>query len=414
MSIAEINWQNFLSPDSDLPPDVAFLVKGEEEGGDGQSRTIRAHRLFLSGVSPVFKGMFFGPMKDTAEVVEVKETTPEAFDTMINYIYNPPNGDTFNLDHISCPQKLFELVTLANKYQILNLVTMASEALGNLALTRENMIFTATVAKNYKGVFDDLSTKVLLKCLKFLLDTTRGAGDIYALIKETVDNFPGANLDVLRELIGVGNVTLQLEGIWDKSRIFSGNFYLLHIWHQIVFFAGWGNLVYFDTEEHQIPEGNGKIILAEFQKLGTQWKIIHEFKPTEYPQGTEPTCKKPPVSLVIGLKELSGRGYVGIAFPFPKIDLVYRIHKDDKQRKTLMFLRSDQLPKLGEWTKIEISHEEENGRFFLSLTVGGMVVGREDVTDTELRNPTEVKICFGQIFWPSQPGFIRKMVVLEK
>merc|ERR1719239_2137911 len=109
---------------------------------------------------------------------------------MINYIYNPPNGDTFNLDHISCPQKLFELVTLANKYQILNLVTMASEALGNLALTRENMIFTATVAKNYKGVFDDLSTKVLLKCLKFLLDTTRGAGDIYALIKETVDNFP--------------------------------------------------------------------------------------------------------------------------------------------------------------------------------------------------------------------------------
>ena len=214
MSIAEINWQNFLSPDSDLPPDVAFLVKGgEDEGGEGQSRTIRAHRLFLSGVSPVFKGMFFGPMKDTAEVIEVKETTPEAFDTMINYIYNPPDGDPFNLNHIRCPQKLFELLTLANKYQVLNLAAIASDTLGNLAITRENMIFTATVAKNYKGTFDDLSTKLLMKCLKFLLDTTRGSGDIYALIKETVDNFPGANLDVLRDLIEVGNVTLQPEGI---------------------------------------------------------------------------------------------------------------------------------------------------------------------------------------------------------
>ena len=146
MSISKINWDRFLSPGSDLPPDVLFLVRGDKD--DEQGDTIGAHRLFLAGVSPVFRGMFFGPMKDTAEVVEVKETTHEAFDTMMKYIYcNPPGGDPFN---IRCPQKLFELLALANKYQVLDLATSTSDALGSLTITRENMIFAATVSKNYK------------------------------------------------------------------------------------------------------------------------------------------------------------------------------------------------------------------------------------------------------------------------
>ena len=212
MSVFETDWQSFLSPGSNLPPDVLFLVK-DEDSEDGQSKTIAAHRFLLAGVSPAFRAMFFGPMTETREVVEVKETTFEAFDTMVKYIYNPPGGDTFNLDQIGCPQKLFEVLTLANKYQVLKLSMMTSDALESLAITRENMIFAATVAKNYQGtLFDDLSSKLTMKCLKFLFDTTSGGGDICALIKETVDNFPGANLDILRDLIDVGSATLQLPG----------------------------------------------------------------------------------------------------------------------------------------------------------------------------------------------------------
>ena len=86
MSIAETDWQSKLSPDSDLPPDVSFLVQGEN--GEDQETRIRAHKLLLAGVSPVFQGMFYGPMKETGEVV-VKETTLDAFKTMINYISTP-------------------------------------------------------------------------------------------------------------------------------------------------------------------------------------------------------------------------------------------------------------------------------------------------------------------------------------
>ena len=66
MAIAKTNWQSFLSADSDLPPEVFFLVKTEEEECGGYvNKKFGAHRLFLAGVSPVFKAMFYGLMKET-------------------------------------------------------------------------------------------------------------------------------------------------------------------------------------------------------------------------------------------------------------------------------------------------------------------------------------------------------------
>ena len=72
MAIAKTNWQSFLSADSDLPPDVFFFVKtdaGEQESGGDVEKKFGAHRLFLAGVSPVFKAMFYGLMKETTEVL---------------------------------------------------------------------------------------------------------------------------------------------------------------------------------------------------------------------------------------------------------------------------------------------------------------------------------------------------------
>ena len=161
MSIAETDWHSKLCPDSDLPPDVSFLVQGEN--GEDRETRIEAHKLLLSGVSPVFQGMFYGPMKEIGEVV-VKETTPDAFKAMINYIYHPIGGEAFNLNHTRCPQELFELLTLATKYQISNLATLTSGALRRLSITRETMIFTATVARKYHDTaFKDLSTELMMK-----------------------------------------------------------------------------------------------------------------------------------------------------------------------------------------------------------------------------------------------------------
>ena len=68
----ETNWKEFLSEDSELPPDVSIRVKGDGEEGGG--KIFNAHKILLAAVSPVFRKQFFGPMKETAEVVEMKET----------------------------------------------------------------------------------------------------------------------------------------------------------------------------------------------------------------------------------------------------------------------------------------------------------------------------------------------------
>ena len=209
----ETNWQAFLSQDSGLPPDEFFRIKENgEEAEENNGKIARAHKFLLAGTSPVFLQQFFGPMKDTGEVLEVKDTTPEAFDTMLRYIYKLPGEDTFSLEETDCPQKLFELLELAERYQIPNLAKVTSKALENLSITRENMIFTATVATKFKNIFDDLCNKLLMKCLEWLFQTTNGAGDIFALIMETKKNFPGASLDILQELLRVGNETLQVPG----------------------------------------------------------------------------------------------------------------------------------------------------------------------------------------------------------
>ena len=232
MAIVETNWEKLLSPDSQIPPDVFFLVKGEDEGNESSNKPIGAHRIFLGGVSPVFMGMFFGPMKDTREVIEVEGTTHEAFTTMIDWVYKAPGSllfaaperededygnyrrnygnnrrnyrnyeeddeddeddeeeDALNQDKIRCPQKFFDLLDLAERYQILSLKrALTSNVLGTLAIKDNNVILAATVAKRYQGMlpFDEISTKMLAKCLKFLLK--KKAGDLWAQFWALVNN----------------------------------------------------------------------------------------------------------------------------------------------------------------------------------------------------------------------------------
>ena len=92
--------------------------------------------------------------------------------------YRHPKEDAFPLDQIKCPQKLCEVLELAERYQILALKTLAKEAVRDFVVTRKNIIFTATVAKNYKVMFDDIYETLSVKCLKFLHSTTENFDDM--------------------------------------------------------------------------------------------------------------------------------------------------------------------------------------------------------------------------------------------
>ena len=151
-------------------------------------------------------------MKDEREVIEVEKTTAEAFQTMIDFIYRHPRQEIFLINNTDCPQKLFEILELAERYQVLDLTNVVNEAFQNFVVTRENMIFAATVASNYKALFEDSSVTLSMKCLKFLHTTTKDSEDVFDLIEDTMNNFPEASLDILLELKKVKDENMQGKG----------------------------------------------------------------------------------------------------------------------------------------------------------------------------------------------------------
>ena len=107
--------------------------------------------------------------------------------------------------NVRCPKTLFELFALADRYDILNLKTKILNFLWEFEINRENLIYTASVANSYRELFVDISTELLLMCLKFYLE----------LDKTAKDAFPETSVDILHQLEEFGGLTLQLSGNQD-------------------------------------------------------------------------------------------------------------------------------------------------------------------------------------------------------
>ena len=112
--------------------------------------------------------------------------------------------------------------------------------------------------------------------------------------------------------------------------------------------------------------------------------------------------------------------FVGAAVSPPQIVLGAYLRSADNQLQGWNVVTGDQAPNVGEWTRIEIGHEEEDGKYFLSLAVGGGHALRGEVNDPALKNPTDVKLYIGCHLGAVQgrahplPGFVRRVVVLQK
>ena len=201
MAIVETNWRQFLEPNSELPTDVVFKVeeRSEEDVGEVWHGKVVAHKLLLAGVSPVFRRQFFGALKEETEEVLIKDTTVEAFSTMIKFIYMESEVE-FSLKDVVNPQSLCELVNLSEKYQIQKLNAKAKSALDKISVTEENFIYTATTAKHY-ATFEDVSKTLTSKCQLFMRQSLRSAEDVYSFIVKIRKEFPEFDMEVLFDLL---------------------------------------------------------------------------------------------------------------------------------------------------------------------------------------------------------------------
>ena len=102
LSVAKSKVAEALDLAAGIPTDVTFQVHDGEKG----VREFKAHKFCLALVSEVFRARLFGSLRETADILDVKGTTPQAFETMISFIY-----------HRNCQWKmktLEEIIEIAN------------------------------------------------------------------------------------------------------------------------------------------------------------------------------------------------------------------------------------------------------------------------------------------------------------
>ena len=151
-------------------------------------------------------------------------------------------------------------------------------------------------------------------------------------------------------------------------------------------------MVFFDGEEHEIkPE---RVRSTSIPKLGTQWKVIFDLKPVSVGGG-----------LLLSLCD-SEIDRASLMFGMSSSD----IFAQNSQGNIEAHHRAYEVPQLGQWTRIEMTHEKVDGQFHLALSLDGKEVARVEA-HPGLQRLTDVSITFDATGSDDQAS-IRRLIVL--
>jgi len=107
MTLKEIGWGQFLGSDPPLPPDVTFRVM-ESEAVLGE---LKAHKYFLASVSIVFRKQFFGKLAEKEDIIDIKETTYDAFKFQQLDEMNIEEANVVDVSRTALGFKHFEIIS---------------------------------------------------------------------------------------------------------------------------------------------------------------------------------------------------------------------------------------------------------------------------------------------------------------
>eukprot|EP00092_Neocalanus_flemingeri_P069048 GFUD01084520.1.p1 GENE.GFUD01084520.1~~GFUD01084520.1.p1 ORF type:complete len:287 (-),score=61.22 GFUD01084520.1:43-903(-) len=144
-----------LDPSFGLPTDVTFQIVSS-------GKEVKAHKYVLALTSPVFKKQFFGDAKETKDVIPVKETTEEAFETMIDFTY----GKEIDWKEMTI-EDLFNVANMAEKYLNETLMKEVQKVFEDVDITVDNAVTVAATAEEFSQ-FEDISKALVVHCVKFL------------------------------------------------------------------------------------------------------------------------------------------------------------------------------------------------------------------------------------------------------
>ena len=171
-----VDWKVCLGPNSLIPHDVFFTFPNQEGAED-----VGAHKVLLGQASEVFHGQFYGPMRGDKDVIAVVDTTREAFNIVVEFIYSKaPDYEKF----ISF-ELLFEVFRVADFYLLDQLTKSVEDAVRNIQVTED--IFEELSGCAEENDNSGLAPVVLETCATFL---NKNFGS-YERILEFVDQYKG-------------------------------------------------------------------------------------------------------------------------------------------------------------------------------------------------------------------------------
>eukprot|EP00092_Neocalanus_flemingeri_P037216 GFUD01040522.1.p1 GENE.GFUD01040522.1~~GFUD01040522.1.p1 ORF type:complete len:284 (+),score=69.51 GFUD01040522.1:54-905(+) len=147
--------ENCPTPTSDVK--FTFVDKNT-----GKHLELYAHKLILAFGSEVFMAQFYGNLKEERDIIDVDDSSVDAFEALIDVMYNkkvPIKEKSFEF--------LAELFYLADKFLMDELQDFIMKEVSTRKIASENLLKIAAVAENCEHM-ERFSESVYEVCVKFI------------------------------------------------------------------------------------------------------------------------------------------------------------------------------------------------------------------------------------------------------
>ena len=177
---------SLLSPDCEIPSDIQFEIFDEAGTLLG---TLGGHKNLMALRSPVFKRMFYGPLKEKGDTVQVKFTSLVAFNALLKHIH----GDTKKEDWEMLPiEEVAKIADIAERYDLPGLKSQTTLFAKNWSFPKEKLLETFCLAEQV--LHQEFSEALKKNCEELLLATLGTPDDYNLCMKQNSGNISALSL----------------------------------------------------------------------------------------------------------------------------------------------------------------------------------------------------------------------------
>ena len=171
-----------LSTSSAIPTDITFKVVDKE---DQVVANLEAHKMIVALHSDHFRNALYGSgvnfKEDREGIMVIKETTKDAFEDFLGFLYEKKID--FKSKNLG---ELFEILNLAERYQVRELKDMTVEVFKNIPIAMDNVVDMAATAEEFSH-FDAMSKAVYSRCVAFIEGQFTNAQSVIEFIQRNED-----------------------------------------------------------------------------------------------------------------------------------------------------------------------------------------------------------------------------------